>query len=824
MADTWRPLSGDWVYGPNWDSGVAPTSGDDVVFGGGGAYMVTVTTADVADNVTFNAPGATLVESGGSLSLAGGLTIYNGTVALNAPNSIGTSVALAGGILSLSNGNALGSAVLLIDGGELLATATETIANGFSAGNALTIAALAGQTLTLSGTTLLTGPVTLTFGAPGASGAVLWQSTLIHQGSTDDNIDVRSGYLMYASSDSGSLTSTLDSVVVEAGATLELDSFAEHFTQLSGAGTLTNPGGFGTALTIDSGIFQGNVTGQVGLIINGAVDFAGYCAPSSIRVGTSATLTIDVGGTLDLTTAVSMTPTTGASADYIANKGTLLRDGLSGSSTISVPFFNFGDMNISAGSVTFTGGFGNFGIVQGNLRTNADGSVTWSTDSPLFGPSYQGGPNNDVFDLTTAPSIVDGGGGTNTIDVLASMTFGAGSVVNVQRFAVANGVNANLSNLNLGPETIFLDSLSGGGATVTGTRGNDTIIGGSGVDTCVYTVTRASATITRGSNGAVTISDANDGTDTLGHIEWAQFTDQRVWIGPAQNDFNGDGTSDILWRNQATGDVYEWTMANGQRAGSAYLGNLNGWSEIGTGDFFGGGTSDLLWQNQSTGGVYEWQMSGGQHNGNDVYLGDLAGWSEAGVGDFFGDGTSDLLWQNQSTGDVYEWQMSSGQHIGSDLYLGNFMGWSEAGSGDFYGNGTSDLLWQSQTTGDVYEWQMSNGQHVGNDVYLGRLAGWSEVGVGDFYGNGTDDLLWQNQSTGDVYEWTMSGGQHSGNDIYLGNLSGWSVIGTGDYSGSGTAGIIWQNQASGAIWEWTMANGQHTSSAFLGNLPGWQGK
>jgi ELWxxDGT repeat protein len=195
---------------------------------------------------------------------------------------------------------------------------------------------------------------------------------------------------------------------------------------------------------------------------------------------------------------------------------------------------------------------------------------------------------------------------------------------------------------------------------------------------------------------------------------------------PAFGDVNGDGTSDLLWKNQSTGDLYEWSMSNGQAAVSnIYLGQVSGWNEVATGDFFGAGTSDLVWQSQSTGAVYEWTMSNGQHTGtSDYYLGNLSGWNEIGVGDFYGAGTDDLLWQNQTTGDVYEWQMSSGQHTGNDVYLGNLSGWSVVGTGDYTGNGVADIIWQNQSSGATYEWTMTAGQHTGN-ISLGNLAGWS---------------------------------------------------------------------------------------------------
>jgi hypothetical protein len=65
-------------------------------------------------------------------------------------------------------------------------------------------------------------------------------------------------------------------------------------------------------------------------------------------------------------------------------------------------------------------------------------------------------------------------------------------------------------------------------------------------------------------------------------------------------DFNGDGKSDILWRD-TNGDVYIWLMNGFQLISSADLGNDPlVWSIAGVGDCNGDGTNDILWRN--TGG------------------------------------------------------------------------------------------------------------------------------------------------------------------------------------------------------------------------------
>ncbi len=65
-------------------------------------------------------------------------------------------------------------------------------------------------------------------------------------------------------------------------------------------------------------------------------------------------------------------------------------------------------------------------------------------------------------------------------------------------------------------------------------------------------------------------------------------------------DFAGNGTSDILWQNSATGDMDEWQIADGQWNGSVDLGAHPGNTPVSAvGDFTGSGTSDILFHTSS---------------------------------------------------------------------------------------------------------------------------------------------------------------------------------------------------------------------------------
>src|SRR5262245_21664404 len=66
----------------------------------------------------------------------------------------------------------------------------------------------------------------------------------------------------------------------------------------------------------------------------------------------------------------------------------------------------------------------------------------------------------------------------------------------------------------------------------------------------------------------------------------------------ATHDFNGDSRSDILWRNDITGEVVIWFINGPFVVGGGSLGSPpNPWAILGQRDFNGDGFADILWRN-----------------------------------------------------------------------------------------------------------------------------------------------------------------------------------------------------------------------------------
>jgi glucose/arabinose dehydrogenase len=319
------------------------------------------------------------------------------------------------------------------------------------------------------------------------------------------------------------------------------------------------------------------------------------------------------------------------------------------------------------------------------------------------------------------------------------------------------------------------------------------------------------------------------GEDEAGdlYIVHGRGTIHRLVFGAlvSPHDFNGDGMSDILWRNTTAGDVGIWLMNGTQTLSTPVdLGVVpTVWQIVGTGDFNGDSKKDILWRNTTTGDMGIWLMNGTQTlsppEGGPV----PSDWSIVGTGDFNGDGMSDILWRNTTTGDVGIWLMNGTQTLSPPVDLGVVpSAWSVAGTGDFNGDGMSDILWRNTTTGDVGIWLMNGTQTLSPPVDLGVVPNtWQVVGTGDFNGDGMSDILWRNTSTGDLGIWLMNGTQTLSPPVDFANApNAWSVAGTGDFNGDGKSDILWRNTTTGDVGIWLM-NGTQTLSppVDLGSVP-----
>ncbi|MBF0317861.1 MAG: VCBS repeat-containing protein [Nitrospirae bacterium] len=290
----------------------------------------------------------------------------------------------------------------------------------------------------------------------------------------------------------------------------------------------------------------------------------------------------------------------------------------------------------------------------------------------------------------------------------------------------------------------------------------------------------------------------------------AMFT-STTGVGRLPNrDFNGDGKSDLLWRNAVTGDVYVWLMIGTTIAGGNFVarGISEDWSAKATGDFDGDGKSDVLWQNTTTGDVAVWLMDGTTiKTGAYVTRGMPGQWVLTAVEDFDGDGKTDIMWRDETSGDISLWLMN-GANIAGGGYIARGMpfDWVVKAVADLNGDGKGDVIWQNTTTGDVAAWLMNGlSMSTANNIAVGVAGNWQIKAVEDFNGDGNADIVWQELSSGDIFIWLMNGLEIADRGYAARGIQrNWQMKTTGDYRGDGKTDILWQNSSTGDVYIWFM--------------------
>jgi autotransporter-associated beta strand protein len=257
------------------------------------------------------------------------------------------------------------------------------------------------------------------------------------------------------------------------------------------------------------------------------------------------------------------------------------------------------------------------------------------------------------------------------------------------------------------------------------------------------------------------------------------------WLLIGTGDFNGDGACDLLWWKPETGEILFWYMQPAMATASApFQAMSDPVSQTMTahaalsypGDLNGDGISDILWRDYASGDLTIWLMgadgkptlSGPPTPADDtITRGERPGvsgglqWQVAGLKEADGDGKADLIWQDERNNRLVTWFMDGAnilrvveENKGLDTV------WRLAGLGDLNMDGQADIVWRNEASGEVKAWLMQAGVFQEERAIVpgsDEATQWQVKAVGDFCSPGCDDVYCRHSETSAAKIVTLGG-------------------------------------------------------------------
>jgi autotransporter-associated beta strand protein len=515
----------------------------------------------------------------------------------------------------------LGTGTVTLDGGELLATANETLKNPFSLSGTSTIAAAHGTTLNETGPADIGSNSTLNFGAPGQDGTVVWDPNGSGITSPPPAINVEAGTLKGAG-----LSFLLGGsrVSVAAGATLDLGGGDDAFEFADLTGGVTGGGSVidsGAAATLILGLtnFAGSISGPLSLDATNTVILSGkntYTGTTTIESG----VIFEPGGRGTAGGGAIIDDGTFAIAD---DSAVTVANAISGSGKLQ----QFGDGVASINTAnTYTGGteiLGTLAIGNGG----ALGSGTVALSGELLATANETLTN--ALSLTGISTIAAAHGKTLNVDesvltIAGDSTLNIGSVGEdgtVLWHTSTNGSSITSPLLGVHVRAGTLKDGDRALSSLLDDNGQTTIDAGASIDVAgfdndIVDLVGAGAVINSGAAAILTL-DAADFSGTISGALKLFFNGDATLSG--LEDYTGGATLDATVTNAGTYDLVANTNITGTSSTSFINDKIfektdgSGVSHV-TSNFVNNGTLNVLSGSVQFSGHQQWRDPRSRHS------------------------------------------------------------------------------------------------------------------------------------------------------------------------------------------------------------------
>lgn len=228
-------------------------------------------------------------------------------------------------------------------------------------------------------------------------------------------------------------------------------------------------------------------------------------------------------------------------------------------------------------------------------------------------------------------------------------------------------------------------------------------------------------------------------------------------------DFDGDGHSDVIARNDATGDLWLYPgpgTRNALTATPVLIGSgWNGFTPFGVADYNGDGHMDIIarqdfaYNGTPAGSLWMYPGAGGRGPLNQnarVQIGDgWVGFTPFGVADWDGDGHPDIVARQDfdfggtPAGSLFKYP-GNGAYLNEGARVQIDVGWTtytSFGIGDYNGDGHPDIVARNDLFGNLVL-MPGNGGHLTTQTTIGTgWGGWSPIGLTDYDRDGHVDII-----------------------------------------------------------------------------------